>query len=202
MVKVRTAVNDWHRWAKAHGEIAGKLGPVHVDPGEVLRVNYNPADAGKPEPLFWSEVLPVTKSHIERGLRLMGYSRNDLVRLCSDLDDHLLRWRPDGWPRSIGDCLKHIAFTDWWYVTRLDIDLPRDFPEDIFDLLTYTRGLAEEALRGLTKEQRSRIFQPRSDPSPVCNLWTARKVLRRFVDHEMLHTRYVEKVLSAAPRKS
>jgi len=34
------------------------------------------------------------------------------------------------------------------------------------------------------------------DPeAEICNLWTARKVLRRIVDHERLHARYIEKTL-------
>ncbi len=128
----------------------------------------------------------------------MNHSRRDLLELCESLDSKALLRKPKGGPRTIGDCLSHIASVEWWYVTRLDIVLPADFPRDPFDLLQYTRRLAEKELKRLTKEQRTRIFQPHHDPSPVCNLWTARKVLRRFVDHERLHTAYIEKALSEA----
>jgi len=53
-------------------------------------------------------------------------------------------------------------------------------------------------LQNLPEEKWSGVFQPRKYVAPeamVCNLWTARKMLRRFVDHERLHTRYIEKVL-------
>ena len=161
-------------------------------------MDYDPVEAGKPEPLFWSEILPVTTQDVERTLRLMTHSRRDLLELVHRLDKDVLRRRPKGGPRTIENCLKHVAIVEWWYVTRLDIDLPTDFPRDRIELLHYTRGLAERELKRLTKDQRTRIFQPRNDPSPVCNLWTARKVLRRFVDHERLHTAYIEKTLAGS----
>jgi len=84
---------------------------------------------------------------------------------------------------------------EWWYITRLSIDLPEDFPDDVFELLRYARRLAIGSLGKLTKDERTRIFQPKNDPSPKCNLWTARKVLRRFVDHERLHARYARRLI-------
>jgi hypothetical protein len=132
---------------------------------------------------------------IRRTLRLLDYSRSDLLNLTSELDRSMLRWKAGGGPRTIGNCLRHIAMVEWWYTTRLDIALPTDFPGDTFELLGYTRELARWNLLSLSKEKRSRVFQPRRDPSPLCNLWTARKVLRRFVDHERLHSNYIRRAL-------
>ena len=126
----------------------------------------------------------------------MNHSRRDLLELARGLDSGALRRRPKGGPRTVGNCLEHIAIAEWWYITRLDADLPTDFSRDRIELLHYRRGLAERQLKRLTKDQRTLIFQPRNDPSPVCNLWTARKVLRRLVDHERLHTAYIEKTLA------
>ena len=201
LVKARTAVREWHIWARAHGEDVGSPPPVNVEPFDVMHVTYNPAEAGKPEPLFWSEVLPVSVRDINRTIRLMEYSRNDLLELCSGLDKDALKWKPESAPRSITNCLRHVAIVEWWYITRLNIDLPKVFPRNVFRLLEYTRQLAEQSLGGLSKQQRSEIFQSRNDLSPVCNLWTARKVLRRFVDHERLHTNYVKKLISLRQSK-
>ena len=194
--KARTAIRDWHGWLAIHDKWVKPPTRIVLEPLEVLRVNYNPAKAGKPEPLFWSEILPVSTEEISHALRLLKYSREDLLELCSELDTNALQWRPHRGPRTIENTLRHIATVEWWYVTRLEIDLPSDFPRDVFDLLGYTRSLAERNLRKLSKERRTRIFQPKKDPSPICNLWTARKVLRRFVDHERLHMSYIEKTLA------
>jgi predicted RNase H-like HicB family nuclease len=193
--KLEAVTLEWYGWLKGHGEVVKVPRAIRIEPAEILRVTYNPAEAGKPEPLFWSEVLPVSTKNIERALLLMEYSRSDLLRLCSELDTRALRWRPRGEPRTIYNCLKHIAIVEWWYISRLNIDLPKDFPRDLFELLRYTRRLAERSLRNLSNEKRTSIIQPKNDPSPLCDLWTARKVLRRFVDHERLHANYIKKVI-------
>ena len=199
LAKANSAASNWYAWAKRHGESVAPPAKIRVEPSEVLRVDYNPVEAGKPEPLFWSEVLPIGDQDVKRTLRLMDHSRRDLLELVHRLDGDALRTRPGGGPRTIGNCLKHVAIVEWWYITRMDIDLPTDFPRDRIELLHYTRGLAERELKGLTRDQRTLLFQPRHDPSPVCNLWTARKVLRRLVDHERLHTAYIKKALAGHP---
>ena len=198
--KVRAAVVEWIEWLRGHGEQPSiEADEIDVIEGEILRVTYNPVEAGKPEPLFWSEVLPINYEDIERTIRLMGYSRSDLLKLVSNLDGDVLDWQPPRKPRTIRNCLRHIGIVEWWYVTRLGIDLPEEFPEDVFELLCSTREVAIHNLQNIPEEKWSGVFQPRKHVDPeatVCNLWTARKMLRRFVDHERLHTRYIEKVLN------
>ena len=197
--KVRAAVSEWFEWLRSHGERPSvKADEIAIVEGEILRVSYNPVEAGKPEPLFWSEVLPISNEDIERTIQLMGYSRNDLLKLVSALDGEVLDWQPPENPRTIRNCLRHIGIVEWWYITRLDIDLPEELPEDVFGLLHSTRETALYNLQNLPEEKWSGIYQPRKHVDPeavVCNLWTARKILRRFVDHERLHARYIEKVL-------
>ena len=114
LTKAKSAASDWYAWVKRHGESVTPPTKIKVEPSEVLRVNYNPIEAGKPEPLFWSEVLPVTTQDVVRTLRLMNHSRRDLLELVNGLDGDALRRRPRGRPRTIGDCLRHIAIVEWW----------------------------------------------------------------------------------------
>ncbi|MEM4701458.1 MAG: hypothetical protein QXZ51_04875, partial [Candidatus Bathyarchaeia archaeon] len=100
-------------------------------------------------------------------------------------------------PRTIRNCLRHIAYVEPWYITRLDVELPIHYPRNVFELLNHTRKVVVDYLRSMPRNKMRGIFQPRKDKSPMCNLWTARKVLRRLVDHERLHTRYIAKVLQA-----
>jgi hypothetical protein len=48
-------------------------------------------------------------------------------------------------------------------------------------------------LKRQIKDQRTRVFQSRNNPSLICGIWTDQEVLLRFVGHERLHTAYVEK---------
>jgi predicted RNase H-like HicB family nuclease/uncharacterized damage-inducible protein DinB len=196
LVKVKVAIDDWFRWLKGHGEqIPEMREDFEVEVAEMLRVDYNPVEAGKPEPLFWSEVPPIAGKDVKRALRLMEHSREDLLKLVSKLPDECLDWSPPNQPRTIRNCLRHIAYVEPWYITRLDVDLPLKYPRDVFKMLDRTRETVVNYLDGFPREKMRGIFQPPRDASPLCNLWTPRKVLRRLVDHERLHTKYIEKVL-------
>jgi predicted RNase H-like HicB family nuclease/uncharacterized damage-inducible protein DinB len=194
--KVRNAVTEHFNWLSRHGESAPvRPAEIEVEVAEVLKVDYDPVKAGKPEPLFWSEVPRVKKDDIMRTIRLMAYSRDDLLSLVSNLDRQTLNWKPPNEPRTIRNCLKHIAYVEPWYITRLNMKVSWTFPRNIFEMLKATRKVAIDSLRTLPREKRGGIIQPEEDLSSICNLWTARKVLRRLVDHEVLHTKYIEKVL-------
>jgi predicted RNase H-like HicB family nuclease len=198
--KERTAIVEWFEWLKKHGEKAqDKRHNIEIEVAEMIQVSYNPAKAGKPEPLFWSEVLPVKRDDIKRTIQLMKYSRKDLLALVSHLTGKQLGFKPPDQPRSIRNCLRHIAYVEWWYVNRLDIEMPEKFPKDAFGLLNHIRELVVGALKKLPREKLRGVHQPVKYKSPTCDLWTARKVLRRLVDHERLHTRYIQKVLKMYP---
>ncbi|MFQ6073723.1 MAG: DinB family protein, partial [Candidatus Bathyarchaeia archaeon] len=150
--KAKVAVKEWFEWLKRHGEkIPTEASELAVEVGEILRVNYNPVEAGKPEPLFWSEVAPIKSKDITRTIRLLRYSRSDLLNLVSALSKDILDWQPPRKPRSIKNTLRHIGFVEWWYITRLDAELPAKFPRNVFDLLNYTRKIVVDYLQNFPK---------------------------------------------------
>jgi len=201
--KVKIVISEWFEWMEKHGEqVPTQTKDFEVEVAETLRVSYNPVEAGKPEPIFWSEVPPITKKDVTRTLRLMNYSREDLLKLASDLSNECLDWPPPNKPRTIRNCLRHIAYVEPWYITRLNVDLPSRYPRNVFDMLHDTRKAVVDYLKSMPRDKMQGIFQTKKDPSPICNLWTARKVLRRLVDHERLHTKYIEKVLQMYREKN
>jgi hypothetical protein len=196
MTKVKTAIADWFEWLEMHGElVSAESKNFEVEVLEMLKVTYNPLRAGKPEPLFWSETLHVTRKDIMRTVRLMQYSREDLLRIVNDLSSELLNWAPSREPRTIKNSLRHIAYVEPWYVSRLNIDFQFEYPRDTFKMLDSTRSAVFDILQKLPSEKMRGIYQPTKDPSPTCNLWTARKMLRRLVDHERLHAKYIQRIL-------
>jgi len=108
LVKVRTAIAEWFDWLERHGErVPPQARDFEIEVAEVLRVSYNPVEAGKPEPLFWSEIAPITRKDVVWTLKLMEYSREDLLGLVSNLPNEVLDWLPPGKPRTIRNCLRH-----------------------------------------------------------------------------------------------
>jgi predicted RNase H-like HicB family nuclease len=207
--KARSAVVDWIEGLRRQGGEIPHSGrnlrvdlrrQIEIEVAEMMKIAYNPAKAGKPEPLFWSEVLPVTRDDIKRTIWLMKYSRQDLLELVSHLTEEQLNFKPPDQTRTIKNCLKHIAYVEPWYINRLNIELPEDYPKDVFEFLNYTRKIVVNSLSDLPREKMRGVHQPVKYKSPTCDLWTARKVLRRLVDHERLHTRYIQKVLKMYPK--
>jgi predicted RNase H-like HicB family nuclease len=196
---VKANITAWPAWMRSHGESVPEISPdVKIEVAEMLRVDYDPSEAGTPEPLFWSEVAPVTGEDIARTLRLMSYSRSDLKAIITGVAGERLDWQPPVKLRPIRDCLIHIARAELWYINRLNIEIPEKLPRSLTGLMDYSRNIVIEKLQSLSERKMKGVFQPRKYQSPVCNLWTARKVLRRIVDHEMLHVRDIQRVLELA----
>jgi hypothetical protein len=199
LLQVKTNVIEWSDWMKSHGEdVTDISNNVKMEVAEILRVDYDPSEAGTPEPLFWSDVSPVTREEIDKTIRLMKYTRSDLLATIADVGKDILDWQPPVKLRPIRNCLIHIGSAELWYMTRLNIEFPEDSPESPLEFLDYSRNLVLERLQNFPKHKMKGVFQPRKFRSPVCNLWTARKVLRRIVDHEMLHIRDIRRVIELA----
>jgi len=193
--KERLAITEWVDLLKSYGESVPEISDdIEVEVAEMLRVDYNPVEAGKPEPVFWSEVVAITRDDITRTIRLMKHARSNLMADVVGIQKDYLDWEPPGKPRTIRNCLMHIAHVELWYINRLNIEWTAELPENPIELLDYSRDIALTSLENFPERKMKVVFQPRKYRSPVCNLWTARKVLRRLADHERLHPKYIENV--------
>jgi len=103
--------------------------------------------------------------------------------------------RPGGGQRTVEDIVRHVATVEWWYMSRIVLfPWPRDgeYPEDLEGLLAWTRHRVADRLRRLSDEERSRVSVP--DPESG-ERWSARKVLRRLIYHELYHLRQLRRAL-------
>jgi len=199
LVKIHSAVPEYFSWLKKHGErVKEARTDLEIDVKEIIKTDDTPAGikAGGPDPLFKCDEISVSSKDIERCIHLLAFSRKDLLKLITDLEDEVLDWKPEDEPRSIRDTLQHIARVDWWYISRLGISPPyKEFPaHELQGMLKWFRQTAVEYLKKLSPEQRTRVFRisGHSDkPWP----WTATKVLHRFVYHERQHTNYILRLL-------
>lgn len=97
--KVKSAIGDWFEWLETHEEqVLAKSKDFEVEVSEMPRVTYNPVKAGKPEPLFWSETPRTTRKDTLRTIRLMRYSREDLLKTVNGLSSNILNWKPTNEP--------------------------------------------------------------------------------------------------------
>ncbi len=201
-MKLKSAIPEYFNWLRSHKEEVAIPTRPKLTIVQELRIRGSPGDAGGPDPLLRCDRVAASHGDITRCLRLLTYTREDLLLLVSGLSRKTLAWKPPREPRSVQNALRHVAQVDIWYLSRIGVDprLDKTKMKDIFTFLDYSRSLVREALPDLTMAQRAKIFYPKmwsEKPYP----WTATKVLHRLVTHERQHTNYLRRILalSASP---
>jgi predicted RNase H-like HicB family nuclease/uncharacterized damage-inducible protein DinB len=197
------AIRDHYDWLRRHGEMAPRVDePIQIEVAEE-RTGLGPFDPGDAAALFAPDLEPVSPDEMERFVRLMSYARADLLALVQGLSDVVLDgpWGPQGW--TIRRLLRHLGNAEEWYVSRLvpPETLPPEWDEDenmpTFDFLEMERRTAVARLRRLTEAERGGILYPSRWTKHPEEAWTARKALRRALEHERQHTAQVRRILSA-----
>jgi uncharacterized damage-inducible protein DinB/predicted RNase H-like HicB family nuclease len=200
------AVHAYHAWLHRHGEPAmPDQEAVEIEvAGECAAGGpFTPGDAAA---LFPPDREPVSPEEIEQCFRLMAHSRTDLLALAGNLPDDLLDWQPDPQSFSIRRLLRHIGNAEEWYVSRLvpPETLPSEWEHDedmpLLEFLEMERRTAAARLARLSPEERSAVSQPAHWTDHPEELWTARKALRRFLEHEREHTAQIREVLALKRR--
>jgi predicted RNase H-like HicB family nuclease/uncharacterized damage-inducible protein DinB len=196
---LRTYLEDLRR----HGEDVHLTGEFQFQVVETDEQATGPFDPGDTSALFEAEKQPVTLEEIEEiYLPRAGYNRQDLLKLVAGFDDKILDWQPFPGNHTIRRVLRHIGNADEWYVSRVvsPETLPREWEQDagmpIFEFLEMSRRTASERLRQLTEEERSRVWQPEHDTSNPGEPWSARKALRRLLEHEREHIGHIHEILA------
>jgi len=197
------AVREHLDWLTLHGEeVDGAADSLelaivaeHMGTGP-----FNPGDAAA---LFPQDLAPIARAEMERFFSLLASSRSDLLASVCHVPDDLLDCASGPDTFSICRILRHVGNAEEWYVSRIvpPDRLPAEWKDDealpIFGFLAMERRTVLEQLRGLDEVQRSSVFYPVVWTDHPEEGWTARKVLRRFVEHEREHTRQIEALLAS-----
>jgi hypothetical protein len=137
---------------------------------------------GDTEAAFSRDLEPLRPEEIVAYLALMTQMRLTLLALRDGLsrEAYLFRSKPKRMP--IGAQLRHVAHCERWYLGRFwsDVEkLPRR--PDVWDKLAQCRELVVRRMSDLTPEERAATRKAGGE------IWTARKLFRRFLYHEKFH---------------
>ena len=179
---------DW-LWRHGEADVAGTaVGGLSVRvAGEQMVPGFG--QSGAAVGLFEPDHRAVTDETMATAVRRLGYARREVLETVLGLDPAALDLRAEG-KRSVRENLEHIANAQGFYLTRVlgwartaEL-LPEPWPDDDpFERLRWVLAQATKALLELPPELREGSF-PAERPRET---WTPRKMLRRFVEHELEH---------------
>ncbi len=142
------------------------------------------------ESFFVHDWKPLVPHEIEDALKLLAWSRADLLNIVKGLSaEKLEQTYPDErW--NINGILKHIGGAEWWYQERIGYPFPEDeenVPTDPFERLAVVRNHFNSLLP--TLDGVNKVVGLEGE------IWSPRKVLRRALWHERDHTEHIRKLV-------
>jgi predicted RNase H-like HicB family nuclease/uncharacterized damage-inducible protein DinB len=197
------AIRAYYTWLRQHGEDVPEIvEPISLQVAEVS-TGFVPFWRGSRAALFAPDRVPVSRDEMQVYFRRAAYSRADLLALVGNLSDEFLDWKASPESMSIREIVRHIGNAEEWYVSRI-VDpetLPSEWAHDkdmpIFEFLGMERRTALDRLRRLTDRELANVFYPAHYTKHADEPWTARKAMRRFLEHEREHIGHIREVLSA-----
>ncbi len=192
---VPQAIQNYRAWIAEHTSanwLVGADTEYHLEETwECYTINdeYELAQEGyEVNAWFRHDWVPLSAEDIERGLLLLGWGRQELLKTVRGLSLDVLNRAYPGERWSISGILNHIGGAEWWYQDRLRLIFPRsEVPDDPFQRLELVRSHLVEILPGLVGS------------TQVVGLsgefWSPRKLLRRAVWHEYDHITHIRKLL-------
>jgi hypothetical protein len=136
---------------------------------------------------FLHDWKPLTEEDVRRGLKILEWSRTDLLETVEGLSPQALKEEHPGerWP--IAGILKHLGGAEWWYLERLGLSFPKaELPADPFERLEMVRRRLNQAMPELVDSRQVRGADG--------ELWSPRKLLRRVAWHERDHTAHIRRL--------
>jgi predicted RNase H-like HicB family nuclease/uncharacterized damage-inducible protein DinB len=188
--RLHGAVTEYLAWLAEHGEapaLSTESEVAEMEVGEeVSTPGSYPREPGDPIAFFAADREAFSYHELQTAVRLIEHARRDLLEFLRDVPEGVLHWRPGPEEWSIGETLLHMAHAEASYIARLDDESERSpFPQ-----MAAIRSWAYHRLSRLTEAELSRLTTHRGEQ------WSARKVLRRFLEHDREHTAYIRSLVA------
>jgi len=133
----------------------------------------------------------VRREEVPGFLSVLAGIREELLSLRGRIPPEAHAFRSLPGRMTIGEQLRHVAGCDHWYLTRLWDDLPRlPRANGVWHKLELERRRALDKLGNLSDAELA--LERKKDHQ----VWTARKLFRRFAYHERFHHDTIERDLA------
>ncbi|MFX0115437.1 MAG: DinB family protein [Candidatus Hodarchaeota archaeon] len=196
---LQLVLEDHISWLKQNNEAI----PVNSDAPILVKEEIagipNLGESGGCVALFEFDKQPVTSGKLKYYFRLMTYSRKTLLGFIQPIpQDWLNEQLPDS-KRTTLQILAHICNAEEWYKSRLGQQVDERYEEvvgmpmakldnlPVLQRLYVVRKGCLSVLEEAIRQKGGAIFTREAYTDFPEELWTASKVLRRYVEHEREH---------------
>ena len=202
------AIAEHFAWLHARGHAPAARSPRAIRVAEETGVEGG-FESGDDVGTFSPDLEPLTEADRARHLAIAAHAHEDLIAWASRVPAELLQREPRPGVRSLTANLRHVARAEIWYLTRIiddpdvegmpeaieradrDVDATRDGVEQVH----IAWNAFERFMRELGEERRARRYEPTWFCTVAGERWTARKVLRRCIEHCREHAWVMERTL-------
>lgn len=188
IMRMPQALVAYQEWIGKHTNESwlADLGDFDIRLADALE---KPVDGSPSRDWFQFDGQPLTQVEVEHGLKLLSWSRADLLDIALSFSDKELDQKFEGERWSIRGIVGHIASAETWYLDRLGLaEGLKDLPEnDVFARILKVRNRTLEVLPLWVENAEIR----ETDGEP----WSGRKLLRRAAWHEMDHIGHIIKLM-------
>lgn len=186
-------IGEYYAWITRHDPtLPEALRPYDVEVVEVFGAHPSAEDPDYVVNAFFEDdARPLAYWDVEVGLRLLDWSRQDLIAVVRSLSREQLHTPIPGEDReTIAGVLEHVCGAENWYLSHLGLAIDRaSLPRDVFRKLKAVRANTRRQLVTLVGDQR--ITERHGER------WSARKILRRTLWHERDHTEHIVKLAAS-----
>jgi len=194
LAAAQAAIRDYLEWLADRGGswlAAEDIEISHVETWDVYDIDgqFKRAQQGySVNAWFLDDWKPLTAEEVERGMKVLAWSRADLIQTVSQLTPEELEAKHPGERWSIAGILRHVGGAEWWYLDRLGLAFRREnVPAEPFERLDVVRACLVEVLPRLVGSQQV--------SGKDGEFWSPRKLLRRAAWHERDHTFHIQKLV-------
>jgi predicted RNase H-like HicB family nuclease/uncharacterized damage-inducible protein DinB len=183
----RAAIGERLDFLRRHGETIAGVDPIEIVVAEhVIEREF----LGYGQQFFPPDAEPLTKDEARRQLRWAAWSREELVA-AARAQPEPLTVRPATGGRSAAAIISHVAGAEWAYVSSTlgtlrgggaVIAAIERAGERPWEALIAERQALMARLDAMTPEELTRVVERNGRPR-----WTARRMLRRLLEHESEH---------------
>jgi uncharacterized damage-inducible protein DinB len=190
--------------------MARELTYPHLSGFKVIEEQHDIPELGESSgavALFKSDKAPIDEVNFGDAVRLMQFSREEVLSIVEKLTEEKLDACPIPGKRTVRLNITHIVDAEEWYISRLGPKYQRVYEDNlrtmkgasrlsVVERLRLTRGAMISALEAALRNGHQGPFTRRAYTCYPEEQWTLRKVLRRFLEHEREHLGTIKIVLN------